>query len=146
MISWEQAKEFLVWEGSFPHVVTSQRSEDHWDRVLRALPECPWSTRYWWDGEAKSLPRNWLEADTENGAPLLQIDPSGLKLNTHFHDTDLVEFNLDPRDYQTEDQFKKLLAFMIWFANTVRIAVRFTPPGERSWQIELFKVEPVTGE
>jgi hypothetical protein len=98
-----------------------------------------------WDGEARSLPRTWSEADALNGSPLLQIDPSGLKLNTHFHDNDLVEFNLDPRDYQTEDQFRKLLAFMVWFANTVGIPVRFTPPGEGSWQIELFRVEPEIG-
>jgi hypothetical protein len=74
----------------------------------------------------------------------LYIDRERLGLNCHFFTMEEIEFDLDPKDFQNEEQVSRLLDFIRTVGQALHKEVALT--AENDAQHPLFRYDPATNE
>jgi hypothetical protein len=101
---------------------------------------------YLLDDEVRPLPEHAVDilSIRDEHSPLLCVDQQRLGLNCHFFIPEEIEFDLDPKDFQTAQQVSYLLDFMRTIGRVVNKPIILT--GENDVQGPLFRYDPATNE
>lgn len=140
-------QEVFYLDGSLRDIYVLGTSEDDWQALLTYLRMSPYPVEYLQGGEMLgSLPEHASDifALRDENSPLseLRIDRDRLGLNCHFFTPDEIEFDLDPKDFQHEEQVASLLDFMRTIGRVLNKPIILT--GENDVQGPLFRYDPAT--
>ncbi len=64
------------------------------------------------EGYREPLPDTFSAAASRDGTVLLTVDLGSIQANCHFFYEDIIEFDIDPREVQTEEAFERVQRFM----------------------------------
>jgi len=144
-IEWSVARAAFDWDGSLRDIYVLATDEGDWQRMLRWLATSAYPVQFTIGDQPHPLPNtgvadivsSWSETSV-----LLRVDPDRLGLNRHFFCVEQIEFDPDPRDISTADQFSDLLNFMRGVGDAVGKEVILTP--ENGEQYPLLRYSPLT--
>jgi hypothetical protein len=133
-------------DGSLRDLYVLGTSEHDWQAVLAALRVSSYPLDYFVDDEGCPLPDQVAAMFSIRGehSPALRIDSERLGLNCHFFIPEEIEFDLDPKDYQNEEQVSRLLEFIRYIGQAVRKVVIMTAENDAPYP--LFRYDPATSE
>lgn len=133
-------------DGSLRDIYVVGTSEQDWQALLTYLRVSPYPLEYLLDDEVRPLPELAVDilSIRDEHSPLLRIDQQRLGLNCHFFILEEIEFDLDPKDFQTAQQVSYLLDFMRTTGRVLNKPIILT--GENDVQGPLFRYDPATNE
>jgi hypothetical protein len=138
-------------DGTLRDIYVLGTSEHDWQALLDYLRVSPYPVEYFLEGldsEMASLPEQVSEifAPTRELWPLLYIDREQLGLACPFNGPEEIDFSLDPRDFQTEEQTSSLLDFMRTIGRVVNKPIILTGEHDDPQDTPLFRYDPTTNE
>ena len=133
-------------DGSLRDIYVVGTSEQDWQALLTYLRVSPYPLEYLLDDEVRPLPELAVDilSIRDEHSPLLRIDQQRLGLNCHFFIPQEIEFDLDPKDFQTEQDMSYLLDFMRTIGRVLNKPIILT--GENDTLGPLFRYDPATNE
>lgn len=143
-MSWADYKAEFEWDKSWRDLCIPETTVEDWQRLLDYLSTSQYDLDYSVEYEETPLPsdvRNIFELK-EEGSGFLCVDVNGIPLNCHFFDEAEIEFDLDPRDVDTESKLDELFEFMTELGRLLEKPVLLTP--ENTHSTHLFRFDPVS--
>ena len=119
-MGWIAAAPEFAWDGSWRDIYIRDTSLDDWQRVVDSLRDYSPPPSLLLDGVSLSIPpsiKSVLERGYDESRPVLCVKAGNISLNCHFFDVGEVEFDLDPREVSSEEDFDNLTAFMSQIAD-----------------------------
>lgn len=138
--TWQRAAELdgaSIWD---VYVLHTNRSE--WQRLLDWLRGSGLPLTFSGPTPTDALPRDVGEifAWHADWICTLSIDPNGMHVNTHFFVEHEIEFNIGPRDFQSERELARLREFLTGIARLLDKTVFVSP--ENLQEHPLFEIRP----
>lgn len=133
-------------DGSLRDIYVLGTSEQDWQILLDFLRTSSYPLEFLVGGEHQPLPEqvgDIFVMEIEVGVSL-NIDEEHLALHCHFFTREEIEFDLDPKDFQNEQQVSRLLDFIRAIGQLLNKAVVLTPEGNELFP--LFRFDPETNE
>jgi len=128
-------------DGSLRDIIVTSESKDSWGLFLSALKSSVYSHSFKHGDISCSLPESinaiWSLQNTE--PTLLTIQVGELLINCHFFQSYEIEFDLDPKDVNSQNDFAVLLNFLLWLNKSIKCSVVLTHENSRNEVI--FSVE-----
>lgn len=133
-------------DGSLRDIYIFDTNEQDWQKLLAFLRTSAYSTEFLLAGEQQPLPERIEEvfALVHMYGGVLRIDEEHLALHCYFYRVKEIEFDLDPRAINSEQQISRLLDFIRTVGRLLNKAVVLTPENA-SW-VTLFRFDPRTSE
>ena len=122
-------------------------SEQDWQTLLDFLRTSTYSVEFTLGGNPQPLPEQVADIfalDNKEDEPSLSIDREHLKINCHFFTRDEIEFDIDPYDYETDEQVSRLLEFIRTIGRLLHKTIILTP--EEKHDFAYFRFDPETNE
>lgn len=119
-MTWKEIASELVWDGAWRDIYVVGTTVAHWQRILDLLNErAPEALAFYVDGEElTSAPSaDVIFERRQDTSTLLQVTAGNVHLNCHFFCEEEIEFDLDPRELQGEQDLQDVKAFMTTLAN-----------------------------
>ena len=112
-MNWQYVKHLFEWDGSWRDIYISNADAALCQRVIDAV-RSRYTTHYQEDGERKPFPQSiTIVVDRRDEVtPCLSIYIEGIRINFHFFTPDEIEFDIDPREVDSEEKFAALTEFM----------------------------------
>lgn len=129
-MNWQDVRQLFRWDGSWRDIYISNADAGLCQRVIDAV--CSrYITLYNEDGEQKPFPQSitTVVARREEVTPCLFIYVEGIRINFHFFMPDEIEFDIDPREVDSEEKFVALTEFMRYIGQESERDVVLTPEG-----------------
>jgi hypothetical protein len=120
LMIWTEIAAELTWDGAWRDIYVVGTTLRDWQRVLDSLhANNPKTVAFNVDGEETSFPPSAevIFERRQEAATLLQVTVGNMHLNCHFFCQDEIEFDLDPRELQGEEDLDALAGFMSILAN-----------------------------
>ena len=139
-------RDIFYLDGSLRDVYIRETSEQDWQTMLDFLRTSSYSLECIVGGERQPLPdhvANLFRLDAEVGITLC-VDREHLALNCHCFTREEIEFDLDPNDFQNDQQISLLLDLILAIGRLLYKTVDLTP--ENAAGIPLFRFDPVTNQ
>lgn len=140
------AKAAFYIDGSLRDIYVLETDEQDWQKLLTFLRTSSYSVRFITAGKDQSLPDQIRDifAMIHTHGGMLQVDAEHLKLHCYFYTYEEIEFDIDPRDMNNEQQVARLLDFMRVIATTLNKEIILAP--ENMPERPLFRFNPTTGD
>ena len=113
-MDWQEVKAEFEWDGSLRDLYIMETDVQLWQKAFDCLRTSPYSLTYTVDGEQAELP-----ADVESifrkrheASAFLSIDVNDIRVNCFFFIEEQIEFDIDPREINTEARFGYLCEFI----------------------------------
>lgn len=132
-------------DGSLRDIYILGTSEHDWRALLKFLRASRYPLEFGDGRDFQSPPAqvaNMFALMKEHTT--LYIDRERLGLNCHFFTMEEIEFDLDPKDFQNEEQVSRLLDFIRTVGQALHKEVALT--AENDAQHPLFRYDPATNE
>lgn len=128
-IRWEQCNDDFEFDGSWRDIYILNTNSEDWNRFLKSLLHSKYKTIFWIDGEAvKPIKTIQRALEIRNQAnPLMCINASGVHIACHFFTDEEMEFDLDPREVNNQQDLDNVLNFIIFLGNLLEKKVILTP-------------------
>ena len=143
-MKWEDYSVEFEFDGSWRDVPNTTIS--HWQILVDFLHSNIYEHSCTVDGEKSELPslaKEIFDAKHEF-KPLLHLTVGSAILNCHFFTDEEIEFDLDPREIQSERQAEQIFAFMRQIGELLDKEVILTP--ENLLEMPIFKFLPGVGK
>jgi hypothetical protein len=129
MLNWNQLCDEFRWDGSWRDIVVPETNISHWQQALDALRSSSFTLRYLRDGVESSLPFYAAQAFPAPGMAdrLFSVNVGGPILNSHFFLETEIEFDLDPREVQSQVELEGIVRFMRLLADATGRDAVLTP-------------------
>ena len=145
-MEWEDYKIEFEFDGSWRDIYVLNTTISDWQLLFEFLRSDVYEFSYTIDEEKTVLPilaKQIFDARQEFN-PLLQVNLGSVVLNCHFFTDEEIEFDIDPREVQSERQAEAIFTFMRQIGQTLNKEVVFTP--ENLQDAPIFKFLPSVGE
>jgi hypothetical protein len=133
-------------DGSLRDIYIHGTTVQDWQKLLTFLRSSSYPLELISGGHQRPIPEQiediFLLAHADGVT--LRVDAAHLALNCHFYTSQEIEFDLDPRDMNSEQQIARLLDFLRTIGRLLHKAVVLTPENA-SW-VPLFRFDPNTDE
>jgi hypothetical protein len=139
---WESVRSEFAWEGSWRDICVSDVDLLAWQAAADALFREGQRGRFTLDGVEQEIPRDLggVFAAAGKSQALWAVMVGGVTVVCHFfHETE-VEFDLDPREVQGQEQLDAVIGFMGTLAEAIGKPVLMTP--ENMHEVPFIKVAP----
>ncbi len=139
-------RDIFYMDGSLRDIYVLGTSEQDWQTLLSFLRTSSYPLEFLVGGEYQPLPEqvgDIFVLKREVGVTL-RIDREHLEINCHFFTREEIEFDLDPKDFQNDQQVSHLLTFMRAIGRLLNKTVVLTP--ENCAEFPLFRFDPETNE
>jgi len=125
------------WDGSLRDIYVLNITISDWQRLVDWLRSGPYPIRFYLNREPAPLPLDVsdLFAHRNDIEVLLKIGVEGIDLHCHFFWHKEIEFDLDPRDVDTEQKEHGIADFMCSVGRLLGKEVILTPEG---WKVGPF--------
>ena len=142
MLTWNQVCGEFYCDGSWRDIYVLDTRIEHWQQALDALRRAYPQLAYTRAGMDSLLPTDATEAFPDPGFAdcFLKIDLGGPTLNCHFFTDEEIEFDLNPREVENQQDFEKVIQFMRLLANATQRDTIVTPENQND--IIIFRVRP----
>lgn len=131
-------------DGSLRDLIVLETTIDDWETLYKELTTKGYDLSFEC-GDSDTFPRNVREIfgarGPDNPFPLLRLRLGANTLNTTFHCQDEIEFDLDPRDVSSQEEFLKLIDFMRVAGSLLKKDVLLTPEGRHDWTLMRYRHE-----
>ncbi|BCL84635.1 hypothetical protein ccbrp13_71000 [Ktedonobacteria bacterium brp13] len=107
-------QDIFYMDGSLRDIYVLRTSEQDWQTLLDFLRTSSYPLECLVGGEHQPLPEqvtDLFKLEREVGVTL-RIDREHLEINCHFFTHEEIEFDLDPKDFQNDQQVSRLLDFI----------------------------------
>ena len=104
-MTYSEAKEFLYWDGSWLDVYVLNLAQGDADRFLNFVRPITNEDGFLGDCEPTALPKSYAEIIrmTSESTCHLSVPVGSAELNCHFFLDSEIELDLDPRDFDDEE-------------------------------------------
>lgn len=141
-IAWETVRDEFTFDGSWRDIYVFRTTIADWQRMWDAIRSAGYGLTYFRAGHSAEIPTK-----VEDAFPLpdecdrrLSVCFAGILANCHFFTTEEIEFDIDPREVQGQQQLNALLEFMRCLAQATDKDVVLT--AENTREIVVFRVLP----
>jgi len=144
--TWDNIAWIFEPDGSLRDIYVQDISIDEWHKLIDFL-NSNYKLRYGITGDCRDS--NQIDKDyiieylTDNTGELecksVTIYIEGVNINCHFFLPDQIEFDIDPKEIKSIDDYKKVEGFMISVSKTLRNQVILT--GENEIKLPLIKID-----
>lgn len=133
MDRWNNLKSHFEQDGSLRDIIVTSESGDSWELFFAALKSAEYSYTFTHGGNVAILPDSIdLIWKLQNAEPtLLSVKVSELFVNCHFFKSHEIEFDIDPKDINSESDFVVLLNFLSWLNKSIKSSVVLTHENSR---------------
>ncbi|CAN5518693.1 hypothetical protein BH18ACI3_BH18ACI3_03320 [soil metagenome] len=138
-MKWEDYRVEFEFDGSWRDIYVLNTTISHWQLLIDFLRSDIYEYSCTIDGEKAELPsfaKEIFGADFEF-KPLLHLTVGSAILNCHFFTDEEIEFDLDPREIQSERQAEQIFVFMRQIGELLDKEVILTP--ENLQDVPIFK-------
>ena len=145
-MKWEDYKIEFKFDGSWRDIYVLETKIFYWQLLIDFLRSGVYEYSCTIGGEKAELPffaKEIFDADFEF-KPLLHLTVGSAILNCHFFTDEEIEFDLDPREIQSEHQAEQIFAFMRQTGELLEKEVVLTP--ENVQNVPIFKFLPSVDE
>ncbi len=145
-MKWEDYKAEFEFDGSWRDIYVLNTTISHWQLLIDFLRSDVYEYSCWIGGEKAILPsfaKEIFDADFEF-KPILHLNVGSVTLNCYFFGDDDIEFDLDPREIQSEREAEQIFTFMRQIGEIMDKEVILTP--ENSQKVPIFKFLPSIGK
>ena len=148
--NWDDIKWIFEIDGALRDIYVQEVSISDWEKLIDLLNE-KYSVKYVITGEERNLNQidtehvlKFLTDETgEMDSPFVSIDIGGIQINCHFFLTDQIEFDLNPKQINSIEDFDKVKKFMETVSQSLSNQVTLT--GENSPEFPLVKIDKSNG-
>jgi hypothetical protein len=145
-MKWEDYRVEFEFDGSWRDIYVIDTKISHWQLLIDFLNSNIYAYSCTIDGKKSKLPssaKDVFDADFEY-KPQLRVIVGSAILNCHFFTDEEIEFDLDPRSIQSEQQAEQIFTFMRQIGGILNKEVILTPENLR--ESPIFKFEPSSGQ
>ena len=133
MDRWNNLKSQFEQDGSLRDIIVTSESRDSWELFFAALKSAEYFHTFTHGGNITTFPDSidsiWK---LQNNEPtLLSIQVGELLVNCHFFKSYEIEFDIDPKDINSESDFVVLLNFLSWLNKSIKSSVVLTHENSR---------------
>lgn len=143
-VTWSRCKSEFDWDGSLRDIYVLDTSSKDWAVLLAEIPL--WGYKVSGDSEGKTCPIpvsfDEVRKITEVASLVLSINLVGILVNTHFYHDAFIEFDIDPREINSQDDLDKLLEFIQRIGRNLGRRVILTP--ENDIETPILDFDPVS--
>ncbi len=148
--NWDDIKWIFGIDGALRDIYVQEVSISDWEKLIDLLNE-EYSVRYVITDEVRNPNQidkdyviKFLTDETgEMDSPFVSIDIGGIQINCHFFLTDQIEFDFNPKQINSIEDFEKVKKFMETVSQSLRNQVTLT--GENSPKFPLIKIDKAKG-
>ena len=128
-MKWKQCKKVFDFDGSWRDIYVLNADRDDWNKLLESLPNSAYEIMFWIDGKVAEPIKTIQEAlEIRNHAsPLMRINASGLHIACYFFTDEEIEFDIDPREVNNQQDLDKVISFMFFSGDLLQKKVILTP-------------------
>lgn len=128
-LNWEQCKKDFEFDGTWRDIYILNTNFDDWNKFLKSLSNSNYETKFWIDNEtAKEITTIQAALEIRNHAsPYMLIDASGVQIACHFFTDEEIEFDIDPRQVNNQQDLDEVINFMIFLGNLLLKKAILTP-------------------
>ena len=126
-MNWQDYKTAFEWDGSWRDIYVLDTNINDWQRLLDFLRESSYVTIY--HGlTGPELPETMQEIFEiqKTSFSSMSIDIGQIRVNCHFFLESEIEFDIDPRDIDSEEKLTKIFDFMQRIGNLLNKEVILT--------------------
>ena len=140
--SWETVRQEFVFDGSLRDIYAHGTTLADWQRMLEWLERSPYEIVFRLNNLPAELPSSASEVfmTKESASHMMAVDFAGVRAVCHFFVEHEIEFDIDPREVNTQTQVDALFGFMRDFADAVGKDVVLTP--ENAPEMVIFRIRP----
>jgi hypothetical protein len=145
-VDWQHAKAEFELDGSLRDVYILNADVGVWQKVIDSLRSSDYPLLYDVNGTEATLPENVADVfgiRSDVGLSL-SVEAEGILLNCHFFTEEEVEFDLDPREMDSEERLQALFRFKRRIGEAAGRQVIMTP--ENAAHHPVFVFSPESGE
>ncbi len=133
MDRWNNLKSHFEQDGSLRDIIVTSESRNSWELFFAALKSAEYPHAFTHGGNIATLPDSidsiWK---LQNANPtLLSVQVGELLVNCHFFKSYEIEFDIDPKDINSETDFVVLLNFLSWLNKSIKSSVVLTYENSR---------------
>lgn len=139
---WDAVSGEFAFDGSWRDIYVLGTDMADWQRILDALRQADYDLAYFRENLPAELPAEAPQAFPLSGAcdRLLAVRFAGVQANCHFFTPEEIEFDIDPREVQGQEQLDAVFGFMRCITDAVGKEAILT--AENSPEIIIFRVRP----
>jgi hypothetical protein len=141
-LAWNAVRDEFAFDGSWRDIYVLGTDMASWQRMLDGLRAAGYDLAYFRADQPSDLPAAAAQAFPSPAEPdrRLSIRFAGVLANCHFFTPEEIEFDIDPREVQGQEQLDALFGFMRCLAEAVGKEAILTA---ENWpDIVIFRVRP----
>lgn len=116
-MGWADVRADMAWDGAWRDIYVFGAGAQAWADLLGALPRWGYTLLFEREGRPEPLPATFSMAVSRESTVLLTVDLGGIGANSHFFCEEIIEFDIDPREVQSEEAFERLYEFITRLGN-----------------------------
>jgi hypothetical protein len=117
----------LVPGGSLIDIVIQDTTSKDWNKLFIELKKSSYILKLFRDSLKIDIPEDLLSLFTNKDyCYILRIQEENICINCHFFSIKEIEFDIDPRDFVAEEQYKIVIEFMLFLNRTLSKEVCLT--------------------
>ena len=137
----ETISKLLYIDGSLRDIYVHNTDINDWNKLYQSLLNSEYQLSYLRDGELQEIPENAeLILCNNKCAHTFRVQSENIVFITHFFIEQQIEFDVDPKDFNSYDQSEILFDFMHFVSDVLGKEVVMSP--ENSEEIALLKTLP----
>lgn len=148
--TWDNLAWIFEPDGSLRDIYIQDISLDDWRKLIDFLND-NYNIRFGIAGEendSNQIDKDYIigyltDSSGEMESKSVNIDIEGVNIKCHFFLPDQIEFDIDPREIKSIEDYKKVEGFMISVSETLRNQVTLT--GENDIEFPLIKIDVTNG-
>ncbi len=120
MILWDQCRSNFAPDGALRDIYILRTSIDDWNHLLKAVCD-HFRPEYTVDGLSHPMPADAGEvfAIQESTTQLLRVEIGSINAACHFFTIDEIEFDIDPREINSQESLDQMLEFVRLIGDSV---------------------------
>ena len=143
-MNWNKYKKEFEWDGSLRDLYILNTDISHWQRLIDSLQGGTYKITFKVDDETVAMPEDVTEIfrKRDEVTVLMSLALGGIIINSHFFTDQQIEFDIDPREINSEEKLNQLFGFMRGIGQLLQKEVLLT--SENAQEIIIFRYMPDT--
>lgn len=143
-MTWTEYKKEFEWDGSWRDIYILKTGIGDWQQLIGFLRKDLYSITFKIGENVAPLPADAAEIfhKRNQSGVLMSVQVDGITLNCHFFTEEEIEFDIDPREVNSEERLKELFGFMRRIGQLLQKEVILTPENGR--EAAIFRYMPET--